>query len=163
MSRLLQQSLKLIHRLEDGLLVGFLLTMICLAFTQIVLRNGFETGIVWADALLRILVMWIALLGAMVATRERQHINVDVITRFLSKRMRRIAHTASAAFACVVCAVLAIYTFSFVQMEYESPSMAFAQVPTWACESIMPISFAIMSLRYGIFSLQDALGYQGKI
>jgi TRAP-type C4-dicarboxylate transport system permease small subunit len=57
--------------------------MISLAFAQIVLRNGFDGGIVWADSLLRIMVLWIALIGAVVASRDQRHINIDLISRFL--------------------------------------------------------------------------------
>ncbi|HQV21924.1 MAG: TRAP transporter small permease subunit [Moraxellaceae bacterium] len=162
MSEVVARLLRWIHRLEDGLLVTFLLTMIVLAFTQIVLRNGFDTGFSWADSLLRVMVLWIALLGAMVATRERQHINIDIISRFLPAYAQRIAQVSTAIFASLVCAILAKYTYNFVQMEFQAPSMAFAQVPTWLCESIMPISFSIMSLRYCLFALQDAIAYQGN-
>jgi TRAP-type C4-dicarboxylate transport system permease small subunit len=51
------------------LLVLLLLAMISLAFAQIVLRNGFDGGIIWADSLLRIMVLWIALIGAVVASQ----------------------------------------------------------------------------------------------
>lgn len=162
MNQGIQHTLRWIHRLEDGILVVFLLTMIMLAFAQIVLRNGFDTGFVWADSLLRIIVLWIALLGAMVATRERQHINIDVVSRFLPTTLQRVAQIVSAIFASIICAVLAKYTFNFVAMEYQAPSIAFAQVPTWVCESIMPISFSIMSLRYCLFALQDVIAYQGN-
>lgn len=162
MSEIISRVLRWLHRLEDSLLVIFLLAMIVLAFMQIVLRNGFDTGFAWADSLLRVMVLWIALLGAMVATRERQHINIDIITRFLPEYAQRVVQVLTAIFASVVCAILAKYTYSFVQMEYQSPSMAFAQVPTWLCESIMPISFAVMSLRYCLFALQDMIPYQGN-
>lgn len=156
MKLVIQRMLYVVHRLEDSILVALLLAMIVLAVTQIALRNGFDTGITWADALLRVMVLWIALLGAMVASRERQHINIDVISRFLPKTAQRVTHALSSIFAAVICLILARYSFNFVQMEYEAPSMAFANVPTWMCQSIMPISFAIMSLRYFLFAVQDA-------
>ena len=43
------------------ILLSFLMVM---AFVQVVLRNLFSTGFVWADILLRNSVLWIALLGA---------------------------------------------------------------------------------------------------
>jgi TRAP-type C4-dicarboxylate transport system permease small subunit len=156
MSRYLERGLWGLHRLEDGILVVLLATMIVLAFMQIVLRNGFDTGFTWADSLLRVMVLWIALIGAMVASRQRQHINIDVISRFLPATARRISQVVTSLFAAGICLILARYTFSFVQMEYESPSMAFAHVPTWVCESIMPISFTIMTLRYVLYAVQDA-------
>ena len=152
MKLVIQRVLYVVHRLEDSILVALLLAMIVLAVTQIALRNGFDTGITWADALLRVMVLWIALLGAMVASRERQHISIDVISRFLPKMAQRATQVLSSIFAAVICFILAKYSFNFVQMEYEAPS----NVPTWLCESIMPISFAIMSLRYFLFAVQDA-------
>ena len=49
MRQALARVLWCIHRIEDLLLVGLLLSMISIAFTQIVLRNGFDGGIAWAD------------------------------------------------------------------------------------------------------------------
>ena len=47
-----------LHRAEDALLVLLLSTMILLAGTQIVLRNMLDTGVVWIDPLLRVMVLW---------------------------------------------------------------------------------------------------------
>jgi len=49
--QLLARALWMVHRLEEALLVSLLLAMITLAFAQIVLRNGFDGGIIWADSL----------------------------------------------------------------------------------------------------------------
>lgn len=157
MKSALDKALVWIHRLEDGLLVVLLLGMILLAFTQIVLRNGFDGGILWADALLRVLVLWIALLGAMVASREQRHINIDLISRFLPPAGKRVAGVIAAGFTAGICATLAWYCFDFVRMEHESPSPAFADVPTWVCESIMPIAFALIALRYFIHCARIAI------
>jgi len=157
MKLLLARLLRIIHALEDGLLVLLLLTMIGLAVMQIVLRNGFDGGILWGDSLLRVLVLWIALLGAMVASREQRHINIDVISRFLPPLGKRIAATIASLFTTMICATLAWYCFDFVQMEYESPSPAFANIPTWWCESIMPIAFIVIAARYFIHALKFAL------
>ena len=56
-------------RLEEGILIFLLVSMIILSFTQIVLRNLFETGLIWIDPLVRQMLLWITLVGAMVATR----------------------------------------------------------------------------------------------
>ena len=153
MKKALNMLLTVIHRLEDSILVGLLLTMIGLAVSQIVLRNLFDTGITWADSLLRVLVLWIALIGALVATRQQQHINIDLISRFLPVSAKRFVSVIVALFSAAVCAMLAYYCFDFVKMEYEAPVMAFANIPTWWCESIMPIGFALMAIRFTCQSL----------
>ena len=48
-----------ISRLEQILIAALLTAMILIAFSQIVLRNFFDTGIAWGDALVRYLVVWV--------------------------------------------------------------------------------------------------------
>ena len=75
-----------LHRIEDGILVAILSLMIGLAALQIVLRNFFGAGIVWGDMLVRVLVLWIGLVGAMVAARQNKHISIDLVIRYLRER-----------------------------------------------------------------------------
>jgi TRAP-type C4-dicarboxylate transport system permease small subunit len=66
----LQRIKKWILIFEDGLMAILLSATILLAASQILLRNLFDSGIIWADPTLRIMVLWLALLGAIAATRE---------------------------------------------------------------------------------------------
>ena len=66
-----------LHRLEDSLLVGLLSLLIILASAQIFMRNVLDTGIVWIDPLLRVMVLWLSLIGAAVAARELKHIQIE--------------------------------------------------------------------------------------
>ena len=75
---------KKISRVEQVLVTILLTMMILLAFSQIVLRNFFATGISWGDSLVRYLVLWVGFIGAAIATREGKHINIDVVSRWLT-------------------------------------------------------------------------------
>jgi TRAP-type C4-dicarboxylate transport system permease small subunit len=138
----------LLARLEDALLVVLLSAMILLAGGQIVLRNGFDAGLVWADPLLRVLVLWVGLVGAMAAARADRHITVDVLSRLLPDRPRRYTRALTDACTATVCAVLAWHSARLVVTEYQSGAIAFADVPAWACELILPLGFAVIGLRY---------------
>lgn len=144
----LRGALTAAHRFEDALLAALLIVMMTLAVTQIILRNGFDSGLLWADSLLRVLVLWIALIGAIVGARERQHISMDLVTRFLSGRWKLVVQALTGFFASVICSALAWYTFDFVQIERESGTIAFSGVPAWMFEAVMPVAFAIMAVRY---------------
>lgn len=154
MKSFLDKSLRVLHALEDAFLVSLLLSMVLLAVLQIVLRDGFDGGLLWIGPLLRILVLWIALWGAVVASREQRHVSVDLVSRFLPPTAKRYVTALTAVFTAVVCGVLAWYSLDFVKIEFESPSAAFGRVPTWVCESVMPAGFALMSVRYLINSLK---------
>lgn len=144
----LERGLRVLHAVEDAILVGLLLTMVGVAVTQIVLRNGFDGGFLWAESFLRVLVLWIGLAGAMAASREHRHISIDILGRFLPPLAHKVAIVFTALFTAGIAAALAWYSLDFVRVEYENPSMAFGKVPTWVCESIMPVAFTVISLRY---------------
>jgi TRAP-type C4-dicarboxylate transport system permease small subunit len=139
-----------LHRLEDLLIAALLTATMGLALYQIVLRNVMGTGIVWGDILIRILVLWLGMAGAMAATREHKHIRIDLLTRFLSPGLRRVTSSLTTLFAAVVCSMASYFSLRFVQSEFEAGDLAFGSIPYWVCEAILPLGFTVIALRYGI-------------
>ncbi len=150
--------IRVLHRLEDAALIVALLTMLVFALLQILLRNLMDGGILWAEPFLRILVLWVAILGAMVATRENNHISIDALSRYLSSRWRSVASVVTGSFASVVCLTVAWYSIELLRFEYEDATIAFASVPTWVCESIIPFGFLVMSIRFALHTVSTILG-----
>ncbi len=141
----------MLERIEAGALVTLLGTMIVLAVVQIILRNFFDSGILWGDAFLRVLVLWLTLLGSMVAARGNDHIRVDVVLRYLPERWADVSARIAALFTSSICLLMAYASFRFVMIEYEEGLVAFGSVPTWACEVIIPVAMAVMGVRYAVF------------
>lgn len=83
--------LRLVARSENGLLVLLLAATIVLAAVQIVRRNVFEAGLVWGEPLVRLIVLWVGLTGAVVASRIDRHIHVNVLARLLPARLQHAA------------------------------------------------------------------------
>jgi TRAP-type C4-dicarboxylate transport system permease small subunit len=137
-----------LYRIEDGLLVGLLLLMILLAATQIFLRNFLDIGLVWADILVRILVLWVGLVGAMAASRKGDHIKIDLISKYLKPKLTRIVMAITDFFTAVVCGLVLFYSIKFIRFEYMDGIVAFGRIPVWFCQAIIPFSFLVMSLRY---------------
>jgi TRAP-type C4-dicarboxylate transport system permease small subunit len=147
-----QKTILILQKIEDGILIGLLLLMIFMAVLQIFLRNFFDSGILWGDPLIRLLVLWIALVGSMIASRNNHHINIDVISRYLPFQIKKLTTFMISLFTASVCAIMAYYSFIFVIMERTDNFIAFGNIPVWVCESIIPVSFAIISFRYILFS-----------
>jgi len=141
---------QVLHRVEDLIIAGLLTATMGLALYQIILRNVMGTGIVWGDVLVRLMVLWLGMAGAMVATRQRKHISIDLLTRYLSAGGRRAAEGLTTLFAGAVCLVAFYYSLLFVLSERAFGSLAFGQVPYWVCVSILPAAFFIIALRYFI-------------
>lgn len=143
-----------IQWLENAALVFALISMLGLAVLQIVLRNVFDGGFLWAESFLRILVLWVAILGGMVATRENNHINIDALSRFLPERFQRLLQIVTGLFSAAICGTVAWYSFEYVNLEYQDETIAFASVPTWMCQAILPFGFAVICIRFSVRAMQ---------
>jgi TRAP-type C4-dicarboxylate transport system permease small subunit len=139
---------QLINAIEDGFLVVLLSSLIGLAITQIILRNVFDSGISWAEPLLKILVLWVGLAGAMVATRYNQHITINVIARYLPEHWQQLTAFFTSIFTATVTAIISYHAGRFVLMDKEAQSIAFADIPSWWCELIIPLAFGIITIRF---------------
>lgn len=146
-----------LNYLEDGLIVLILLMMIGLAVYQIVLRNVFSSSLVWVEPLLQNAVLWIGLLGAMIASRRDEHIRIDLINTWLKPAARRWLAMAVDLFTCAVCAVVAWYSMLFLFEEMRQGGYAFPGVPSWVLQSMIPIGFSVISVRYLIMFFLDLL------
>lgn len=151
----LQRLLHYTKIVEDGLLVFMLAAMIIIASLQILLRNVWDSGFAWGDPLLRILVLWVGLLGAMVATRKDNHISIDILTRYMPARGKRVSGLLSNIFTLGVCVVLAYQGGRFVMQDQAAGIIAFSGLPVWWFELIIPVAFAMMSLRYAVRCITD--------
>jgi len=144
-------------RIEDNLLVLLLVAMIVLAFVQILLRNLFSVGLVWIEPLVRQMLLWVALLGALVATREHNHITVDALSRFLTGRPRSAVGFFCDTFATVVCSLLTYATFQVFLQEFRDPKLGqiVTGLPVWASLATLPTAFSIMAVRFGRFAIRN--------
>ena len=143
-----EKTRRLLHRFEDYLLVGLLSLLIGTAVLQIALRNLFGSGIAWGDILVRMLVLWVGLVGAMLASRTDNHIRIDLATRYLPEKAIPAVNCQVGLFTAGVCGILGYYGYRFVEMEFMGGTAAFAQVPVWLCAAVIPFVFSIIALRY---------------
>ncbi|HHJ35887.1 MAG TPA: TRAP transporter small permease [Gammaproteobacteria bacterium] len=142
--------IKSINFLEDSLLVVILSSMILLAIYQIISRNLFSEGIVWIDPLLRTLVLWVGLSGAVVATRTDKHIKIDVFLKYLPDKLLPYIRRGVYLFTILICLLISWHATRFVISEYEYGTVAFSGIPAWLTAIIIPVSFCLIAARYGL-------------
>jgi TRAP-type C4-dicarboxylate transport system permease small subunit len=135
--------------LENGLIASLVIFLVLFSLVQIILRNFFSTGVIWGDTLLRQIVLWVSLLGAARAAAENKHIQIDLLPKLLPTASARVLGIISNLFATLVSATLLYASFTFVQMEMSSGTMAFVGIPNWWLETVFPLSFALMTIRFG--------------
>ena len=143
---------------ENLLLVALLAAMILLAVTQIVLREVFNTGIVWAGELLKLMVLWLAMIAAIAACRDNRHLRIDALSHVLPDTAIRVTRVVVDLFAAVVCAVVAWHAWRYLQLEIEFGDTVLIDTPAWVAHAVVPVSFAIVAYRFVVSAIKKAVG-----
>ena len=139
---------RFIARVVNTTLVLLFFAMLGLAITQVALRYFFHSSISFADVLARNLVMWVGLLGAILATPENKHFHIDVLTRFLNNRSQLWLRAITNLFSSVVCYFLGRAATTFLLLDPDTK--IFLTIPAAAVESILPVSFYLMMVLFAI-------------
>ncbi len=95
-------------RLAEMLLVTMLVLMVIMVFGNVVLRYGFDSGIMSSEELSRFLFIWITFLGAIIALREKAHLGLDTVVRLLPDAGKKAAFALS-NLLMLGCCVLMFY------------------------------------------------------
>ena len=142
---------------EDVLLVTLLGGMMLVAVGQVIAREIFETGFFLAGELVRLMVLWLAMVGSIAACRENRHIRIDAISHLLSDRAVGIVRMLVDTFAAVVCGIIAWNAWRYLQLEIEFEDTVLIDTPAWIAHVVVPVAFALLSYRFLVLVLQTAV------
>lgn len=139
---------RVIRGVEAGVLTTLFLSLVVLGLAQIGFRNLAGMALPWADGAMRAIVLWLAMVGGVVATGRLRHIRIDLVERWLPPVgvvwLRRFVFASTA----LVCLALTWTSLDIVALEYEFQAVAFLDVPNWMVQVIVPIGFGLMAARF---------------
>jgi len=146
-------------RLERWLIVLFLSLMLLFAFLQVVLRglythahiqwaNDWMGHIGWTEPFARLLVLWLAFLGASLLTGDGKHIKIDLLTTVLPRRWSSARELVLSVACLGVCGVMFKVCLEYIALERAYGGAMFLQVPTWLGLLILPVGFGAMFFRF---------------
>lgn len=133
-------------------------------------------GIVWGPVVSLCCMLWVAFLGASLATYEKQHLALEMGEKLWPARampyVRRLAMAVTAAFTTLLL-VLSVISLKDHYAGWVTNHLAGNLLPTaipkWVVFLILPYTFAIMTLRFlgavwsGVTSGGDAHGIPASI
>jgi C4-dicarboxylate transporter DctQ subunit len=155
----MQKSLRLVDTglayIENSLIVLVLGIMVVMAFLQVILRNLFDTGILWGDIFLRHLVLWVGFIGASLATRQEKHINIDLFTRIIPKGLLPYVKMVVDVVSAVICALLARAGYLFLTIGISEKATLFYNIPTRYFAVIIPVGFGLIGFRFLLKMLEN--------
>lgn len=144
--------------IETTLIVVVLGGLVLFASAQIVLRNVFSIGLTWSDGLIRLVVLWLALLGMVSASREGRHLTMGAITRWLPPRLQTATGVLTELFAAAFCAVVAWYAVAFVADSREGHDPILNGLQAWWFQAPLPVAFAFSAWQFVVRAVRRALG-----
>jgi TRAP-type C4-dicarboxylate transport system permease small subunit len=148
----------LMKRAEDAMLALLLAAMMLIGGWQIFMRNVLGVSLSWADESQRLLLLWLALLGAMAASRDRRQLRIDLASRYLSGLPKRAVEAFADLLTAVVSGIIGWSALNFVRETYSFGDVLVGTVPAWIVQAILPVAFLMMALRHLLDGLLSVIG-----
>ena len=135
-------------------------TMIGVAVFQIVNRQilGGMFTLGWADELVKLIVLWLAMVGSIAACRDNKHIRIDLITHILTGPIISWIKIIVDLFAAAVCAMIGWQAYRLVREEISWGDTVLGDVPLWIIHAIVPLAFLLISYQFLVRVLKLAYG-----
>lgn len=94
-----------VNEIEETAIALILGLMTLITFINVVLRYGFNTGLIWGLEMVSFLFAWLVLFGVSYAVKITAHLGVDAIINLFSAPIKRILAIV-AVFICIAYAAL---------------------------------------------------------
>jgi len=144
----LRRILQFISLIEHLFLYFALLGIILISFTNVMMRNTGLGGLVWADRVLAILVLYIAVIGSSIAASEKKHITIELAYNIFPEKAHQHFRWVSHLGAALAAGLLAYFSLRMTLFEYRSGMEVIRGVGVWVPMSIMPFGFILITFRY---------------
>lgn len=136
----------ILHGFEDGAACVILVLVALLPSVDVVARL-FKTGIHSNTEYLRHLVLWITFLGALITSREKNHLSLSVGTDLLPPGIRQWVKTVTATISAGVSAGLTWCAWDLYRVAFE-PDAMIGLLPVRLVTVILPAGFLFITLRF---------------
>ena len=137
----------ILYRFQKTLLVILFSALFLFSSLQVILRIFFNRGFTSADIFTRYMVLWVAFLGAALATFKKRHINLDVVSKQLKKINENLVNLITNSASFIIMVFMSWAGISFIANEISNTTKIFF-VPVWIMELIIPMTFIFMGLIF---------------
>ncbi|WP_235896488.1 TRAP transporter small permease [Oceanidesulfovibrio marinus] len=136
------------NELEEGIISLLLASMTLLVFVEVVLRFGFNTGLLWAQELTLLLSAWMVLFGVSYGVKVGSHIGVDAVVRLLPPKTKRIVSAIACVLALIYCGLFLKGSYVYLaKMHLIGIELEDIPIPKWVGHSILIFGFLLLAFR----------------
>ena len=133
------------HYFEEMLAGTFMMLMLLTTFTNVIARYVFNNSFQWAEELSRYSFIWLVFLGAVIATKYRRHIVIDVVVTLVPDRVKALM--ASLVDLLVLGLMVVMFYYGLVLVSGATEATSTLNVPQYVVDVVVPISALLNFLR----------------
>ena len=123
----------------------FMVVMSLTTFANVLARYFFNNPIQWAEELARYAFIWVVFLGAVVCTKRKRHITIDILLPVLPARAT--AWVRVVADLCTLGVALVIVYYGTKLTAAATQITATLQVPHYVVYVVVPVSAALICVH----------------
>ena len=113
----------------------------------VVFRYGLHNALNWSDEISGILLLWLAMLGSVVAYRRREHIRITALERVASPRLRSMLDAISSVVVALFCVEMLPASYRLMAQEAAQTTPALGIPHSWILDGIVvPIALILAHL-----------------
>ncbi len=161
MNRFFESLDNFFAKIEKIFLVIGVSVMVLVVFFDILLRELFDGGFIWAKELAAFLMIWVGFVGASLAAKENKHIVVGIPEKLFPKKVLPYVSLFASVIIFTVTILIAYLGFNYVSETRELGETSLVlKIPLWIVQIIIPISLVIIAFRFIGIGIQI---FKGKI
>ena len=151
---MIDRCLGRLERLFSVLMVACLALMVVMVFGNVVLRYGFNSGLMMSEELSRWLFVWMTFLGSVVAMRRHSHLGSDSLVQRLPLAGKKACFVAAHLLMLAMCVLMAKGTWEQVVINYGSTSPVMQVSMAWFhASALMFAVLAAVIIAFELFKL----------
>ncbi len=133
--------------MENGAAVALLLAMVLLPILSSLLRTFTSIRLIGAAEYLQHCTLWIAFIGAALASRRGRHLRLSTGAQFLKGRVRTVVEVFQTSVSVAVVAAFVVAGLALVKVEKTAGETVAPFLPTWIAQSAMPFFMLLTGVR----------------
>ncbi len=154
MGRKIVAFFNLLHIVLVFLAKIMMAAMVLIIFANVVLRYGFNSGLMWSEEVALLLAVWFIFIAMALGVKENLHINITLIPAArMPKKAARFLDILKSLVILVVATVMLLHGWKLVGFTMRS-IMPATQWPAGLLYAILPVSAVVMIYE----ALTDLLG-----
>jgi C4-dicarboxylate transporter DctQ subunit len=151
--------IRIMNQVEEGIIGLLLVATTLLVFADVVLRFGFDTGLLWSQELTLYMSAWFVLFGASYGLKMGAHIGVDAFVRLLPTAGQRAVSLLAVVLSLAYCGLFGYGAWVYLaKLKKIGLLMEDMSVPMWIGRSILLLGLVLLSVRLLILLWRIATG-----